>query len=102
MAEKKSAAEPKFLLYKEKPLVRSENTIYYGSPAEKYVILLQILTAKDESGLEVPTGKVSVTLFSTDENLKPKDRIVKKTEKESFYTALDIGVVWLQRALGES
>ena len=90
-----------FLQYKGKPLVRSGNTIYYGEPGEKYVVMLQILTTRQENGEERP-GKVSVSLLSTDETVKPKDRIAKKSEKESLYTALDIGIVWLERALKDA
>ena len=28
-----------------------------------------------------------------------RDRVVKKTEKDGFYSALDVGCVWLERAL---
>lgn len=97
MSEKKTAKGGKFLIYKGKPLVRSEDVIYYGNPAERYVIMLQILAKKED---ETPS-RVSVSLISTNENLKPKDRILKKSEKNSLYLALDIGVIWLERALAE-
>ena len=35
----------------------------------------------------------------TDPSIKSRDRIVKKSEKDSLYTAIDIAVVWLERAL---
>ncbi len=98
MSENNSAKTNKFLLYKEKPLVRSGDVIYYGNPAEKCVVMLQILDRKTENGQDLPS-KVQVSLLSTDESLKPKDRVLKKSEKDSLYTALDIGVVWLERAL---
>ena len=37
----------------------------------------------------------------TDPELKSRDRIVKKTEKDGLYTALDVGCVWLERALAK-
>ena len=43
--------------------------------------------------------KVSVQLQLTDPSVKSRDRIVKKSEKDGFYTALDVGCVWLERAL---
>ena len=44
-------------------------------------------------------SKVSVVLQLTDPNARARDRIVKKSEKDGFYTALDVGCVWLKRAL---
>lgn len=35
----------------------------------------------------------------TDPDLKSRDRVVKKTEKDSLYTAMDVATVWLDRAL---
>ena len=43
--------------------------------------------------------KVSVELQHTAPNLKSRDRIVKRGEKDSLYAALDFGSVWLTRAL---
>ncbi|MBQ9415172.1 MAG: hypothetical protein IJU16_08630 [Clostridia bacterium] len=95
MAEQKKS---EFLTYKGKPLVRSGNTIYYGSIGEKCVIMLQILTTKTVNGKEV-ADKVSVQLLSTDPELRMKDRILKKTEKQGLYSAMDVGAIWLERSL---
>ena len=70
------------LEYKGKPLVRSGNTLYYGNPAESCVAMLKIL--------------------STDETLPPKDRMIKKTEKNGLYEALNIASIWLERSLNPS
>ena len=88
------------LTYKEKPLVRSGNEIYYGSMAEPYVVRFNILSSKKEGGNEVP-DKVSVQLMKSDIQLPEKDRIVKETTKNSMFEALDFGFVWLERALKE-
>ena len=94
MAEEKA----KFLLYKGRPLVRSGNTIYYGSLAESCVIMMQILTTKTVDDMTV-ADKVLVQLLSTDEELRMKDRILKKSEKKGLYNAMDVGSIWLERAL---
>ena len=86
------------LVYKNHPLRRVDNLIYYGSMADKYIVLLQILDTKKEQDMDVAT-RVSVQLQMTDPDLKSRDRVVKKTEKDGFYTALDVGCVWLKRAL---
>ena len=43
--------------------------------------------------------RVSVQLQLTDPDLKSRDRVVKKTEKDSLYAAMDVASVWLDRAL---
>ena len=43
--------------------------------------------------------KVSVQLQLTDASVKSRDRVVKKTEKDSLYAAIDVAAVWLERAL---
>lgn len=44
---------------------------------------------------------MSVQLLLNDPNLKSRERIVKKSEKDGLYTALDVGCVWLERALAK-
>jgi arginyl-tRNA synthetase len=86
------------LEYKGHPLRRKDNLIYYGTMAEKYIIMLQVLDSKKVDDLDVAT-KVSVQLQLTDPDLKSRDRVVKKTEKDSLYAAMDVAAVWLERAL---
>ena len=92
------ASEKIPLSYKGHPLRRKDNLIYYGTMAEKYIIMLQILDTKKVDDLDVAT-KVAVQLQLTDPDLKSRDRVVKKTEKDSLYTAMDVATVWLDRAL---
>ena len=91
-------AEQIGLTYKGHPLMRKDNMIYYGSMADKYIVILQVLESKDFQDMSLAT-KVSVQLQLTDQTIRPKDRIVRKSEKDGFYTALDVGCVWLERAL---
>ena len=88
----------KTLEYKGHPFQRKDNIIYYGSFADKYIIMLQILESKKVKDLDVAT-KVSVQLQLTDASIKSRDRIVKKAEKDGIYSAMDVAVVWLDRAL---
>lgn len=92
------ASEKLPLTYKGRPLRRKDNLIYYGTMAEKYIIMLQVLSTIKIDDLDVAT-KVSVQLQFTDPDLKSRDRVVKKTEKESLYAAMDVATVWLDRAL---
>ena len=86
------------LTYKGRPLMRKDNMIYYGSMADSHIVMLQVLESKKVNGLDVAT-RVSVQLLLNDPNLKSRERIVKKSEKDGLYTALDVGCVWLERAL---
>ena len=91
----------KTLSYKGHPLRRKGNTIYYGSMADKYIIMLQITDTKKVDDLDVAT-KVSVQLQLTDMELRTRDRVVKKTEKDGLYAAMDVATVWLSRALSSN
>lgn len=92
------ASEKLPLSYKGHPLRRKDNLIYYGTMAEKYIIMLQILSTQNVDGLEM-ANKVSVQLQLTDPDLKSRDRVVKKSEKDSLYAAMDVASVWLARSL---
>ena len=86
------------LVYKGHPLRRKDNLIYYGSMADKYIILLQIMDTKKVQDLDVAT-RVAIQLQLTDPELKSRDKVVKKSEKDSLYAAIDVAAVWLDRAL---
>lgn len=96
MADTKNKAEG--LVYRGHPLRRVDNLIYYGTMAEKYIIMMQILDTKTVDGLKVAT-RVSVQLQLTDPELRSRDRIIKRSEKDNLYAAMDIGAIWLERAL---
>ena len=59
-------------------------------------IMEKQIAATDDK--DVPT-KVSLELLLTDETKPPMERLITKSEKKSLYDALDIGLIWLQRAL---
>ena len=90
--------EKKFLEYRGKPLVRCGNTIYFGNMNDPYVIMLQITGTKKVGEIET-TERVLIQLLNTDPGCRPKDRIIKKSEKKGLYNAMDIGTIWLERAL---
>ena len=90
----------KVLEYKGHPLQRKDNMIYYGSFADKYIIMMQIMDTKKVNDLDV-ASKVSIQLQLTDASVKSRDRIVKKAEKDSLYAAIDVASVWLERALSQ-
>ena len=91
-------AAAKKLMYKGLPLRRKDNLIYYGNMSDKYIVMLQILDTEPVEDLSL-AKRVSVQLQLTDPDIRSRDRVVKKSEKEGLYTALDLGAVWLERAL---
>ena len=96
MADKSST-----LMYKGHPLRRKDNLIYYGSMADKYIIMIQVMSTTKSGDLEI-ADKVHLELQLTDPDLKSRDRVVKKSEKDSLYAAMDVASVWLDRALASA
>ena len=86
------------LVYRGHPLRRVDNLVYYGSMADKYIIMMQVLDTEDVKDLKL-AKRVSIQLQLTDPDLKSRDRVVKKSEKDSLYAAMDVGCIWLERAL---
>lgn len=93
MAEKSGA-----LTYKGHPLRRKDNLIYYGSMADKYIIMIQVMSSEKQDGLEL-ANKVHLQLQLTDPDLKSRDRVVKKSDLPDLFSAIDMGSIWLMRAL---
>lgn len=93
MAEKSGT-----LTYKGHPLRRKDNLIYYGSMADKYIIMIQVMSTEKQGDLEV-ANKVQLQLQLTDPDLKSRDRVVKKSDLPDLFSAIDMGSIWLMRAL---
>lgn len=100
MADKQTDAEPQFPTYKGKPLVRCGDVIYYGSMKDRYVVRLEIKSKKKVKEMEV-ADRVSIQLMLTDQTVRNRKQIVKASEKDGLYRAMDLADVWLSRALSE-
>jgi hypothetical protein len=98
MAESKAKNSNSFLTYKGRPLVRCGDTLYFGNMWEKYVVVMQIINHKKLFDKEI-AGTVSVQLVSTNNELSATERVIKQAEKDGLYNAIDIGSIWLDRAL---
>lgn len=94
-------ADSNFLTYKGKPLVRKGNIIYYGNMTDPFVIMISVADSHKVHGVDI-ADKVTVQLLNTDPNVNPKDAIAKKAEKKGLWAAMDIGSVWLERALANA
>lgn len=93
MAEKSGV-----LTYKGHPLRRKDNLIYYGSMADKYIVMIQVMSTEKGGSLEL-ANKVHLQLQFTDPDLKSRDRVVKKSDLPDLFSAIDMGSIWLMRAL---
>ena len=93
MADKSGA-----LTYKGHPLRRKDNLIYYGSMADKYIVMIQVMSSEQQNGLDM-ANKVHLQLQFTDPDLKSRDRVVKKSDLPDLFSAIDMGSIWLMRAL---
>lgn len=89
-----------FFLYKGRPLVRHEDTIYYGSMSDPYVVMLQIKSHKNFKDLSL-ADEISIQMMATDLSLPPQKLIAKRADKHGLYQALDIASIWLDRECGE-
>ena len=87
-----------FLTYKDKPLVRKGNTVYYGDMSEKYIVKLDILSSHNEGELEV-ADKIKISLIKNDS--EKLDNVKKSTEKNGFAEAMQFATTWLDNALAE-
>ena len=85
-----------FLTYKDKPLVRKGNTVYYGDMSEKYIVKLYILSSHTVEELEV-SDKIRISLIKNDS--EKLDNVKKTTEKNGFAEAMQFATTWLESAL---
>jgi len=100
MADEKKVQD-EFFMFREKPMVRCGNTIYYGDMRDPFVVMLSITSTKPLGDIEV-ADRVIVQLLSTYPDASPRERIIKKSEKKGLYNAIDIGEIWLKRALKQA
>ena len=89
-------AENKLMMYRGFPLIRSGNTIFYGSGGDDFAAKLTIKDTKKVADLDVP-DKIMVQLVPTK---MPADVTkAKKGDFIGFYEALDVAYIWLNEAL---
>ena len=87
--------EGKYLMYRGKPLVRENNVIVYGDMDDPYYLFLMILSEKEEDGKTLP-DRILIQIVSTKDG-----SIFKMGEKSGLFDAVDIGMIWLERALAD-
>jgi hypothetical protein len=88
------------LTYKGRPLVRCKNQIYYGSMSDPFVMFMQILSTKEENGVQL-ADRVHLALMSTDPEKPLAERMVRQSDKNGLFNALDISSLWLDKAISQ-
>ena len=86
MAEAKNLVSGKYLEYRGWPLVREDNTICYGDMNEKCILILEIMTYKDE----LP-DKILIQVVDS----KDQSKIIRQGQGKGLYEAFNLGVIWL-------
>lgn len=84
-----------YVMYKGLPLVREGDTICYGDLNEKYMLMLNILSKKDDG----EPNMIMVSICYTED----KNKLVKGKQafKNDLFEALDLGSIWLEHLIKE-
>lgn len=86
-AEAKKKVSGNYLEYRGWPLVREENTICYGDMNEKCILILEIMSYKND----LP-DKILIQVVDS----KDPTKILRQGDKNGLYEAFNLGVIWLE------
>ena len=92
--EEKKLLEGKYLMYKDKPLVREGDTICYGDMNEKCILVLEIMSYKKVGAEDIPDDILIQIIDSKDST-----KILKQGKKKGLNDAFSFGLVWLDLEL---
>lgn len=90
--------EREVLLYREKPLLRDGNTLYYGDFKENFIVRFTVLESEKVNDLDM-AKKVMIELLEKSGDDISTAKLTKKAERNSMWAALDIGIYWLEDML---
>ena len=91
MADKSST-----LMYKGHPLRRKDNLIYYGSMADKYIIMIQVMSTTKSGDLEI-ADTVHLELQLTDPDLKSRVHVENNSDLPYLFSAIDLDSICIIR-----
>lgn len=94
----KALTERDVLIYREKPLLRDGNTLYYGDFSENFIVRFTILETETVNDLDM-AKKVTIELLEKNGDDIKSAKLTKKAERTSMWAALDIGIYWLEDIL---
>lgn len=93
-----AVTEREVLLYREKPLLRDGNILYYGDFKENFIVRFTILESEKVNDLDM-AKKVMIELLEKSGDDISTAKLTKKAERTSMWAALDIGIYWLEDIL---
>lgn len=82
-----------YILYKDRPLVKSGETMYYGYAQDGFIVMLKTLDTVEESGETLPNN-IALTLMKTSSDLS-NIAIEKTAQKVGLAPALEMADIWL-------
>ncbi len=85
----------RYFTYKARPVVRNGRTIYYGSMAAPYVVMMNV-TAEEATGDLKTASEIKCYLMQTDKSLNPMEAITKTAARPTLYEALELAAAWLK------
>lgn len=94
MADEIKLVDGKYLEYKGRPLVREGDTLCYGDMSEKCILILEILTYKNEGGRELPDN-----IFIQVVESQNQTNILRQGSKQGLFEAFELGLIWLEHEL---
>lgn len=94
----KALTERDVLVYREKPLLRDGNTLYYGDFSENFIVRFTILETETVNDLDMAKKVIIELLEKNGDDIKSA-KLTKKAERTSMWAALDIGIYWLEDIL---
>lgn len=86
------------LIYREKPLLRDGNVLYFGDFNENFIVRFTILESEKVNDLDM-AKKVIIELLEKNGDSIASAKLTKKAERTSMWAALDIGIYWLEDIL---
>jgi hypothetical protein len=92
--EEMNLVSGKYLEYKGKPLVREGDTICYGDMSEKCILILEIISYKEQDGKRLP-DKIMIQVIDS----KDPNKIIRQGSYSGLHDAFSMGEIWLEQAL---
>lgn len=92
--EEMNLVRGKYLEYKGKPLVREGDTICYGDMSEKCILILEIISYKEQDGKRLP-DKIMIQVIDS----KDPNKIIRQGSYTGLHDAFSMGEIWLEQAL---
>ncbi len=86
----------KYLMYKNRPLVREGDTICYGDLTEKYILVMEIMSYKTDGDQKLPDQILVQVLESENQS-----KIVRQGFHNGLYEAFGYGLIWLEHAFAQ-